>query len=254
MAHQSSPQRWNWEDPDEFSKRRAEVDVARGRCHLLELATTAAPLFTRPDLADIGLTGIEFGTLRTKHGSGLAADVVGLRSSDTRTERGRVYRVDGESYFTEIDVADPLPFEADCVDWVYAEHLIEHVKLATAIGWLKEVRRILSQGGLLRVTTPDLRKYAECYVRDDGFFSEHRSRMDSVAMPARRAFMVNQIFFLYGHRWIYDVEELRHALSEAGFAAGKITPRAFREGALREVAQLDRPFRSDETIYMEAIA
>jgi hypothetical protein len=53
-------------------------------------------------------------------------------------------------------------------------------------------------------------------------------------MPARPAFM------------------LRHALLSAGFVADKITIRAFRQGAVPVVAELDRPFQNDETIYVEA--
>jgi predicted SAM-dependent methyltransferase len=217
----------------------------------------AAPLFTRADLITLPVTGIEFGTLATDHPTGLAADLVRLHTDTVHTEPGRLYRVDDTGYFTAVDVTVPLPFDTGCVDWVYAEHLIEHVKPTAAIAWLTEVRRILSHGGLLRLTTPDLRKYAECYLHGGEFFDEHRGRMNSItdaepAMPTRPAFMFNQIFYLYGHRWIYDAAELRHALLSAGFAEDKISVRAFRQGAAPVVARLDRPFRDDETIYVEA--
>jgi predicted SAM-dependent methyltransferase len=174
------------------------------------------------------------------------------------TEPGRLYLADGTSYFTELDIARPLPFADGCVDWVYAEHLIEHVELPTAIGWLGEVRRILAPGGLLRLTTPDLAKYAESYVGDGGFFSKHRRRLRSMRvgppMPDRRAFMFNQIFYLYGHRWLYDADELGYVLGRAGFDADAVRTCSFRSGARADVAELDSVFRSDETIYVEVTA
>jgi predicted SAM-dependent methyltransferase len=259
MTDDGSSSRWQWEDPDEFARTAAQVHAGHGCRARLEPVAVATPSFTRAELIAVGVTGIEFGTLATDHPTGLAADLVGLQAGSVHTEPGRLYRVDDAGYFTRVDVTARLPFDSGCVDWVYAEHLIEHVKPAAAIGWLTEVRRVLSPGGLLRLTTPDLRRYAECYLRGGGFFAEHRRRMDSFAgsgpaMPDRPAFMFNQIFYLYGHRWIYDADELRHALVSAGFAADTIAVRAFRQGAVPDVAELDRPFRNDETIYVEAAA
>ncbi|HEU5356553.1 MAG TPA: methyltransferase domain-containing protein [Actinocrinis sp.] len=173
------------------------------------------------------------------------------------TQRGPMYRIDGGSLFTELDIAEPLPFDDGSMDWVYAEHLIEHVPLPVAVRWLKEVRRVLTPGGLLRVTTPDLAIYVEGYS-GGGFFNRHRRRLSMVKlgppMPARRAFMVNQIFYHFGHRWIYDEEELRFVLGEAGFEAENIAVRSFRTGARPDVADLDTSMRSDESIYIEAVA
>ena len=70
-------------------------------------------------------------------------------------------------------------------------------------------------------------------------------------MPERRAFLLNQIFYLYGHRWIYDLDELRHALGRAGFDPDAVRERAYRDGDRPDIAQLDQTFRNDETIYVE---
>jgi predicted SAM-dependent methyltransferase len=204
------------------------------------------------------VTGIEFASFRTAHPAGLATDLAVLRSTEEAAELGPVYRVDGASLFTRLDIGRPLPFEDGAVDWVYAEHLIEHVPLPTAIGWLAEVRRILAPGGVLRLTTPDLRAYVAGYLEQDGrgFFAAHRRRLRMMRvgppMPERRAFMMNQIFYLYGHRWIYDFDEIRYALGAAGFAAEAVVERRYREGARSDVADLDTSFRRDETLYAEA--
>jgi len=244
--------KWNWEDPDNVAEVTQRRHVERTRTNRLDVMP-ALPPFGREQLMELGLTGIEFGTFETGHSSGLSADMVRLWSADTRTEPDRIYHVNAERYYAEIDIRKKLPLSDHCVDWVYAEHLIEHVKLGEAIAWLSEVRRVLSPGGLLRLTTPDIGTYAASYVHGDGFFSEHRRRMGST-MPSRPAFMMNQIFYLYGHQWIYDEDELRYALAEAGYAMDNVHSRKFGEGARPDIALLDREVRNDETIYLEATA
>jgi predicted SAM-dependent methyltransferase len=251
---------WNWEDPlelattvDSFTEDLARVDKLAPEL--------AAAVLDRSHFDRLGLTGIEFAAFKTAHPEGLGTDLVSLSAADgSSTTSGHVYKVDDAAYFVEMDITGTLPVADATVDWVYAEHLIEHVTLRAGIAWLTEVRRILRPGGLLRVTTPDLRVYAQSYVNGDSFFGKHRRRMNRAltgvapAMPERGAFMFNQLFYVYGHRWLYDLEELRHALTAAGFAADGIAVRSFREGARPDVADLDQVLRNDETIYVEATA
>jgi predicted SAM-dependent methyltransferase len=238
--------RYSWDD---------HTGPALAPCKELEPVDIVAP-FTRQDLQEIGVCGIQFGSWDGRQSSCLNTDIIPLSCGDTETEDGRIYRVDGESYFVRLDACNPLPFAADSIDWIYAEHMIEHLKLMDAMRWTRELKRILRAGGLLRVTTPDLGKYAAGYLHDEGFFARHRERLvgHGFPMPDRRAFMVNQIFQFYGHHWIYDFDELCYVLGLAGFPVESITERAFHEGAVPEVASMDREFRREETIYIEALA
>lgn len=254
---------WNWEDPDSLAGVLDEFSEGLARCDSLEVVDGPLP-HSREQFAALGVTGIEFAAFRTQHPSGLGTDLAPLSTEHETTKPGHVYRVDGDKLFTQLDIADPLPFDDGCLDWVFAEHLIEHVPLPVAIHWLAEVRRVLAPGGLLRITTPDLARYVEGYRAAQsgggggGFFAKHRRRLRMMRvgppMPERRAFMFNQIFYLYGHRWIYDLDELRYVLFEAGFAPDALHEWAFREGSRQDVADLDTTFRSDETIYVEVTA
>jgi predicted SAM-dependent methyltransferase len=248
---------WNWNDAEGCTQRLDGIRIDAARCDKIEAIGIDKP-FTGRDLRGLGLNGIEFAAFVTQHPSGLGVDQLPVRAENTATESGRIYQLDGQSYFAQLDISQPLPFESSCVEWVYAEHLIEHVPLDVGIGWLAEVRRVLMPGGLLRLTTPDLRKYLRNYLDDDGFFAEHRRRMLTVLAPApempdRPAFMVNQIFSFYGHRWLYDVDELRNALTEAGFDPQAVRVCSFGRGQHEDVAALDRAERSDETLYVEVV-
>jgi predicted SAM-dependent methyltransferase len=224
-------------------------------CERIAPSPWTLPL-TRAALLDAGVAGVQFGCGGRLPKRALNTDLVGF--TDIRLEStapGRVYRVN-DAPFIHHDVTQPLPVEDGAFDWAYSEHLIEHITQAQALTWLKDVRRVLKPGGILRLTTPDLERYASAYVaRDDAFFADHSRRIREFglpSMPTRRAFMVNQIFQFWGHRWIYDLDELVHVLVQAGFAADAVQRRAFQQGAVAEQSALDSEVRQDETIYVEA--
>ncbi|QLD10454.1 class I SAM-dependent methyltransferase [Microbacterium oleivorans] len=245
---------WDWSDP-----RAADESVEQ---IMEDLATFASvePLHghgsSRDELASLGVNGIEFATFKTLHPSGMSSDIVSARSAISATKPGQIYLIDGRWKFVEADVTKPLPFDDATFEWVYAEHLLEHLSLRDAIVWLSEVRRILRPGGVLRLSTPDLELYMRGYLAGN-FFEERRRTVDEnlplPAMPARRAFMVNQIFAFYGHQWVYDYDEVAFALGEAGFDATDIKRVAFNQGARADVAALDQAHRSDESMYVEGV-
>jgi hypothetical protein len=63
--------------------------------------------------------------------------------------------------------------------------------------------------------------------------------------------MVNQIFYGWQHRWIFDFEEMRYAAEQAGFDPAGVTKRSFRESAVPEMAEMDIEGRSRESLYVE---
>jgi predicted SAM-dependent methyltransferase len=226
-------------------------------CEALAPLPWTLPL-TRQALVEAEVRGVQFGCGSLLPKGALNTDLVGFTDLGLETTApGRVFRVNGAP-FVHHDVTQPLPVEDGAFAWAYSEHLIEHITPAQALAWLKDVRRVLEPGGLLRLTTPDLERYAAAYVsRDEAFFAEHSRRIREFglpAMPTRRAFMLNQIFQFWGHRWIYDLDELVGILGEAGFPPERVERRAFGESAIAPVGALDSEVRRDETIYVEAIA
>lgn len=223
-------------------------------CEKIAPSAWTLPL-ARAALVDAGVRGVQFGCGGRLPTAVLNTDLVGF--TDIRLEStapGRVYRVN-DAPFIHHDVTQPLPAEDGAFEWAYSEHLIEHVSQAQALVWLKDVRRLLQPGGLLRLTTPDLGRYVAAYAaRDEAFFAEHSQRLRQFglpAMPTRPAFMVNQIFQFWGHRWIYDFDELVHLLAQAGFAPDAVQRRAYADSAIAAVGELDSEVRQDETIYVE---
>lgn len=62
--------------------------------------------------------------------------------------------------------------------------------------------------------------------------------------------MVNGAFRLWGHRFVYDEDELERILDDAGFR--NVTPAAWRESTTPELRGLEcRPFHGE--IILEAV-
>jgi predicted SAM-dependent methyltransferase len=221
----------------------------------LEELSDALPLSSEA-LAKLGLRGIHCGCATNLQPGWLNIDRLRFVDAAGRESvPGRLIRIDSARCYLEHDLTRPLPVADAVFDWAFSEHFIEHVSPEQAIAWLREMRRVLKGGGVLRISTPDLRRYAAGYVnRSDGFFERHRRGLLALGftdVPTRPAWMMNQIFRFWGHQWIYDFDELRMALVTAGFAQDAVVECSFRTGQLPQVCELDRPVRSDESLYVE---
>jgi predicted SAM-dependent methyltransferase len=218
------------------------------------------PPFTRALLERLGLRGMNCGCARRLEPGWLNTDLVRIQELDGReAELDRIVRVNEELYFCRHDAIARYPFEDESFDWVYSEHFIEHVSPADGIAWLAEMCRLLRPGGLVRVTTPSLATFVNAYVDPrDPFYGAYRKDLAKTRpfqereVPDRRGWMMNNLFYGWQHRWIYDFEELTHALVAAGFDPGTVVEREFAAGSVSEVAALDGPGRASTTIYVEA--
>jgi predicted SAM-dependent methyltransferase len=218
------------------------------------------PPFTRELVGRLGLRGINCGCGRGLEAGWLNTDLVRIEELEGReSELDRLARVDEHLYFLRHDATEPYPLEDECFDWAYSEHFIEHVSPEDAIAWLTEVHRMLRPGGLARITTPNLAIFARAYANpEDPFYEENRKelartrRFLETEVPDRRAWMVNDIFHGWQHHWIYDFDELKHALATAGFDAATVVEREVRVSGVAEVAALDLPGRATQTLYVEA--
>lgn len=66
-----------------------------------------------------------------------------------------------ENYDKEIDIKERLPFKShkdttEEVQFIFAEHVIEHIPFRDGLFFLSECHRILMPGGVLRLSFPDI--------------------------------------------------------------------------------------------------
>jgi predicted SAM-dependent methyltransferase len=131
------------------------------------------------------------------------------------------------------DLTGRLPFRDASVDRVFTEHFIEHVPRRRGDRVLSECARILKPGGVLRVSTPDLRRLVEAYLAGDT--DEWADQGWRPSSPSR---MLNEGLRLWGHKFVYDEAELTMALRSAGFSAVVRVP--WRESVHDDLRDLER--------------
>lgn len=139
-----------------------------------------------------------------------------------------------------VDLARPLPFADATFAYAFGEHIIEHLPDTQAEALLAELRRVLRPGGVLRLVTPDLRALVAIYEDRNDLVSreEYARHLDGVSGRShlRAAQVLNDALRLWGHRWIYDEEDLRARLEQAGFGdIVRCVPGESRHAALRGV-------------------
>ena len=116
--------------------------------------------------------------------------------------------------FEHIDHRGPvedLSFIADgSVSLIYAAHVLEHFGCKTYLDVLKEWRRVLEPGGVLRLAVPDFGAAARLYM--SGTLPRGIEDVRGLVSGGQR----DKYDF---HGMIFDEADLTRALKEAGFSA-----------------------------------
>jgi predicted SAM-dependent methyltransferase len=150
-----------------------------------------------------------------------------------------------------LDVRKPFPLPDDAFDVVFSEHMLEHLTYAEGQRCLRESLRVLKSDGRIRIATPSLERLARLY--DGGELTRRYVRWATDTLepeldaPLPGA-VLNNFFRSWGHRFIYDPQTLRHALTAAGFVDVEERPIGEFEGHLAEAPE----FNEYETFVLEA--
>ena len=226
-------------------------EAARVATRAAEDARFTASRFTRDTriaayLRDHDVRKLQLGTGSNPLDGWLNTDVADFR------RRNEVVYLDARRAF-------PLPDGS--FDVVFSEHVIEHLTYSEGRRCLAECRRVLRPGGRIRIATPSLDRLLRLY-REDLSDLERRYLRWSVDTFVRDAdaylpgFVVNNMFWNFAHRFVYDERTLRHALEAVGFV--DVEPWPVGESGDPRLVGLERHMRSVaefnafETMVLEA--
>jgi predicted SAM-dependent methyltransferase len=121
-----------------------------------------------------------------------------------------------------LDATKTFPIDNSKFDYIFSEHMIEHISYAEGLSMLTECFRVLRQNGTIRISTPSLSFLLDLYRSDK---SERQLAYIKWAtdnfIPETdyydETFVVNNFVRNWGHQFIYDEKILRSALEKAGF-------------------------------------
>jgi len=154
------------------------------------------------------------------------------------------------------DILSSFPFGDGVMRGINSSHFLEHFDFDTGRRILRECRRILHLGGVLRISCPDLRKYAQAYMTGDTEFY-HRTGSQAFCnypnLPTTGAVFAGKAYDgSNGHKWFYDAETVIALLREVGFARAEA--RNLHESSLPKIQEVEPAFRVLESFYVEGIA
>jgi predicted SAM-dependent methyltransferase len=111
---------------------------------------------------------------------------------------------------SETDITRPLPYTNDCADFIFAEHVIEHIQHNEALAFLDECYRILKVNGVIRIAAPTISLFFKMNETDKlKYFEFTRTKTKNDA--------VRLLISSHGHKSVWTCDILRFFLNLAGF-------------------------------------
>lgn len=143
----------------------------------------------------------------------------------------------------------PFPWKTESVDVIYSSHTLEHFTREDGYRFLKECRRVLKQGGIIRIVIPDLKasinSYLEGKTRSDYFVE------DLMVLYPNAKNMVKKVFLpliFFPHKCMYDTETLLNILNEIGFEAKS---QKGLESSIEGINDIEIPSRTLNSVVVE---
>lgn len=127
---------------------------------------------------------------------------------------------DSKSVF--LDATKRFPFADSSFDYIFCEHLIEHLEYREGVRMLRECFRILKPGGKICIATPDIHFLIELYnPKKTALQKKYISWAVNSFLPQAGSkedvFVINNFFRSWGHKFIYDFQLLRKTMENIGF-------------------------------------
>lgn len=121
-----------------------------------------------------------------------------------------------------LDATERFPFEDNLFDYIFSEHMIEHVSFTEGLFMLGECQRILKDKGRIRISTPDLQFLINLYQSNKSDIQNEYIRWSTdkfikYAPYYDDTFVINNFVREWGHLFIYDEKTLRFSMERAGF-------------------------------------
>jgi len=167
---------------------------------------------------------------------------------------GKIKIKDGAEVLN-FDMTKELPIRKGSIEYIYSSHFIEHITFRQGMKFLERCFYYLKEGGIIRITFPDLELWVKNYYENNHIFfkkykSIFRGGAESILETKGEIFM-SQIHN-QNHKWNYDFESMKHILEKAGFS--QIEKKRAFESCIQDIYDIEPGWmgRLMETCYVEA--
>ncbi len=227
---------WGFEDQDMIHRARIfglrELPIPKDRGFLLALnhshedRTMLSECRTRADSdrehKRIARDNAAAGRITANYGSGwgvapLAKNFALDIPLATETEKLHVgcgrHRLSGwRNHDKSLDIRHSLPFPDESLQFIFAEHVVEHVTPAEAWHFFKEARRVLKPGGALRIVVPCVDLISSRYDAEYAAFLRRKIGGSGSLEEAIGSIVLN-----WGHRAVWTTKALSALLGSLAF-------------------------------------
>ncbi len=130
-----------------------------------------------------------------------------------------------------LDAGKKFPFENESFDFIFSEHLFEHLTIKQQINMMTEAYRILKNGGVMRLATPKLDFLFELYSQPEKKENKEYVKWAVRSIPNLRIaqdkiennsfhyiYVINNFFRDWGHQMIHNFESIQNLAFQSGFA------------------------------------
>lgn len=129
-----------------------------------------------------------------------------------------------------LDAGKPFPIESNSFDYIYSEHVFEHLTLEQQLNMLREGKRVLKDDGIMRIATPSLdflfnlyqnptrsdsNEYVEWAVNRSPYLSLVKSSIEDSSQ--HYCYVINNFFRAWGHQLIHNYTSLSKLALEVGY-------------------------------------
>lgn len=121
-----------------------------------------------------------------------------------------------------LDATKKFPFDDNTFDYIFSEHMIEHISFLDGSIMLKECWRVLKPNGKIRISTPNMRFLIDLYKNEKSpvqaeYIKWAAGKVIKWAPYYDEIFVINNFVRDWGHVFIYDVKTLKYLLEKSGF-------------------------------------
>lgn len=125
-----------------------------------------------------------------------------------------------------LDATQPWPVQAGSVDFVYADNVIEHLKLPQGRLVFRHAHTALKPGGVFRLATPDVERVARQYLENGELarLGMERNRELGNADFNHPVQLIQQVFVGAKHYlgFCYDFDSISTEMESAGFEVYRV--------------------------------